>query len=396
MLITQPSIMWLHGGVILKAEAFCCWLLLVFPKAFSLCLLTWALYVSVTQLCLHYRQTWFLQLLLLLISTTYLLSIYTYFRVVIVGAGSPLDFPELKSGRRQPENPYDDLGSSVGTESRELMDTDGGIGSGHSSTSRLLEGLDPGAPNRNPPLEFITSHTFKNNAPAYRWCSTCSVWKPDRCHHCSTCRQCFLRMDHHCPWFACCIGFRNHKFFIQTMMYVTAFCGLTFGVSAKMLYDFFAAEQYEGGAYLSLNLVFLFVVAFAFFVAVGCFTAFSMYMVFKNTTTIEFQDLRWNYLENKSAQYEFDSNGKTVKIGNIYDLGLRSNWCAIMGNRWYEWLLPLTITDKDVSSFHSGVNYEVDEEVYKKYCNSAQLQDQLNRQLAEYRDRVRGARRDES
>ena len=30
----------------------------------------------------------------------------------------------------------------------------------------------------------------------------CKCFKPDRCHHCSDCGLCTLKMDHHCPWCA--------------------------------------------------------------------------------------------------------------------------------------------------------------------------------------------------
>ena len=31
-----------------------------------------------------------------------------------------------------------------------------------------------------------------------RYCLMCHVFKPERCHHCSTCNRCILNMDHHC------------------------------------------------------------------------------------------------------------------------------------------------------------------------------------------------------
>jgi len=33
-----------------------------------------------------------------------------------------------------------------------------------------------------------------------RICKKCNFYKPRRSHHCSVCKQCVMRMDHHCPW----------------------------------------------------------------------------------------------------------------------------------------------------------------------------------------------------
>ncbi|XP_010018374.1 PREDICTED: palmitoyltransferase ZDHHC15-like, partial [Nestor notabilis] len=32
-----------------------------------------------------------------------------------------------------------------------------------------------------------------------RFCDRCQLIKPDRCHHCTVCAICVLKMDHHCP-----------------------------------------------------------------------------------------------------------------------------------------------------------------------------------------------------
>lgn len=39
-----------------------------------------------------------------------------------------------------------------------------------------------------------------------RVCKWCDKYKPDRAHHCRQCRQCILKMDHHCPWIYNCVG----------------------------------------------------------------------------------------------------------------------------------------------------------------------------------------------
>ena len=35
--------------------------------------------------------------------------------------------------------------------------------------------------------------------PPKRICRRCKAFKPDRSHHCSICKRCIMKMDHHCP-----------------------------------------------------------------------------------------------------------------------------------------------------------------------------------------------------
>ncbi|KAH9777470.1 putative protein S-acyltransferase 14 [Citrus sinensis] len=47
-----------------------------------------------------------------------------------------------------------------------------------------------------------------------RFCQKCNQFKPPRCHHCSVCRRCILKMDHHCVWVVNCVGAFNYKYFL--------------------------------------------------------------------------------------------------------------------------------------------------------------------------------------
>lgn len=50
-------------------------------------------------------------------------------------------------------------------------------------------------------------------------CLHCNNWKPERTHHCSVCKMCVAKMDHHCPWLGNCVGFHNFKTFFLFCVY---------------------------------------------------------------------------------------------------------------------------------------------------------------------------------
>jgi len=68
----------------------------------------------------------------------------------------------------------------------------------------------------------------------FKRCDKCLVVRPPRVHHCSVCKGCIMRMDHHCPWINNCVGQFNQKFFILFCLY--CFFGCLYGCTITAYY----------------------------------------------------------------------------------------------------------------------------------------------------------------
>ncbi|GCE99894.1 palmitoyltransferase for Vac8p [Zygosaccharomyces mellis] len=309
----------------------------IFPRCLTISLYLWSSYVSLTRIHLiWYKFLVSVDVILVMI------GLYTYRKVIVTGPGSPLDYEMIRiSDMRAVES-----GSEL-------------------------------------PPEFLSrrSITMKRDG-RFRVCRTCHVWKPDRCHHCSRCDKCILKMDHHCPWFPSCIGFNNQRFFIQFLLYATTYSTITFLFSTIQLFDWFRKKQYEVDL-IDFHLLSVWLLSIAVSVSLPFFTGFTIYQVTKNQTTIEMHIHR-RYRE--ELEILADTCGSiNSSRDNAYDLGSAlANWKDLMGEYWVEWFFPVNTSKMERNRNtldHKGLYFELRGDINGRLLETMNLQDRLLRRL---------------
>jgi len=160
-----------------------------------------------------------------------------------------------------------------------------------------------------------------------RWCKRCLKWKPDRCHHCSVCGRCVLKMDHHCVWVVNCVGGANYKFFLLFLFYTCIIAVFSTAVLLPFIISTFVVTNSFGNTvgltddqaacvFISMVLD----VAFAF--SVFGFLAMHITLVLSNTTTIEM------YEKKRLTPWR-------------YDKGRRANFTQVFGSWWPYYFIPM-------------------------------------------------------
>lgn len=322
-------------------ERTCCALASAFPRVGVNMLTAWGLYVHLFRLCNEFYQGTTRLIYVVVACTFYGLATWAYLSTIHVGAGSPLEIP----------------GFPV-----KLSDLENG------------PAIVPPCVERNV--------TAKENG-MMRYCSKCECWKPDRAHHCSSCRRCILRMDHHCPWFATCIGFRNQKFFLQFLTYVSLFCMTCLASSGYAVYTYLYTLDSQMNVFLPLNWVALLVVSFTMGLAVTIFAVYSLYIAARNKTVLEaLEPMRYkSSLPSRSFRYR--EAPSSTSIGNIFDLGWYENLRQLLGSELWEWFVPIRSTVGD------GTSFPIDQALYTQIQRAGAAEQEMLDREYQYRQNQR-------
>lgn len=173
---------------------------------------------------------------------------------------------------------------------------------------------------------ITTSNAVSKNPPPPSFpvdscprCRRCSSLKPRRAHHCSVCNECVLKMDHHCPWVANCVGFKNYKFFVLFVSYACVGCLLyIIGIIDQALH---VVVQNRPDNFLILLAS---IMMLAFGITLIPFSWFHIHLVMTGRTTLEY-----GYLSSP----------------NLYDKGTMNNIELVFGRNQWLWIIPVDSSD---------------------------------------------------
>ena len=173
-------------------------------------------------------------------------------------------------------------------------------------------------------------------------CIKCFIKRPERAHHCKTCNKCVLKMDHHCPWIANCVGFYNQKAFFLFLFYATlgdliAFLCLSFKAYYSVYNLLYNPKVFTYGAkvYKGDGLIWTFFVLFwkpftvfigamlslAMVLAIGILLITQINIIKKNFTGIEDH----KYYKNEDSPW-YIKNRFFFCMGIVLGSGSKLNW----------------------------------------------------------------------
>lgn len=177
-------------------------------------------------------------------------------------------------------------------------------------------------------------------------CDRCNRIRADRVHHCSVCKTCVLKMDHHCPWINNCVGWRNYQHFCLFLLYLWSYCVLGIICSSPQLYDCHFGDVIPRGyedPHTSCEIMeFSFLLCVSVTVAVSSLFFLHLYLSLTNQTTIE---------HSINGDHKAEAKKRKEKWQNPYDFGYKENLHQIFGKDPIAAFLPWLRTRKGDTTY---------------------------------------------
>ncbi|XP_052005197.1 palmitoyltransferase ZDHHC2 isoform X2 [Xyrauchen texanus] len=302
-----------------------CWRVLYWiPVLFICVIVAWSYYAYVVQLCIETIENMGEKIVYLLAyHVLFIMFVWSYWQTIFTKSMNPLKEFHLSHSDKELLEHEDRRESQQDILRRIAKDlpiyTRTMSGGGHI----LIEAH----PNRAKTLLIAGKVTV-------RYCELCLLLKPDRCHHCSACEKCILKMDHHCPWVNNCVGFSNYKFFMLFLAYSLLYCLFVSATDLQYFIQFWTNGLPDTQA--KFHIMFLFFAASTFSVSLAFLFAYHCWLVCKNRSTLE-------AFRAPAFQHGPDKNG--------FSLGMNKNFRQVFGDEKKYWLLPIFSSLGDGCSF---------------------------------------------
>jgi len=159
----------------------------------------------------------------------------------------------------------------------------------------------------------------------------CRKPKPHFTHHCNVCGRCQMRMDHHCPWMANCVGHYNYRYFFNFLFWLWLGCIYAATMAIPPTKPTLRLMKRD----MRTSILFTFVLSCAICVALSILMGWHIYLVTSGQTTIQF------YSNQAQRREEKSKGGAWV---NKFNLGASFNWQEVFDERgrfwWIRWMLP--------------------------------------------------------
>ncbi|SCN12679.1 palmitoyltransferase, putative, partial [Plasmodium malariae] len=168
----------------------------------------------------------------------------------------------------------------------------------------------------------IEKRKIRNYTPnKYTVCDKCDfLVRPERAHHCRSCKRCVLKMDHHCPWIGTCVGEKNLKFFFLFLFYgllITLYIVVT--ITPKFIKSLYESEGTKVTDKMNHAALLITICAsLTLLLALIFMNCQYLYFISRNITVIE----------------------SSYKDKNPYDLGIYNNWKMVFGEFKWKWFFP--------------------------------------------------------
>ncbi|XP_037866469.1 probable palmitoyltransferase ZDHHC24 [Bombyx mori] len=182
--------------------------------------------------------------------------------------------------------------------------------------------------------KFLNSH----KKDGWTFCSVCECLRPPRAWHCDTCDICILKRDHHCTFFACCVGYYNHRFFI---------C-FTFYIFIAMMYSFYYNVIFLS-VFITWNhgfIIIKFIFPLASFVVDFGPESVYVFLVVINFIIGLFSGFLFIYHFNNIMKGRIVPEMKSYTENFIHNKGIKLNLIEVLGTKWYlTWVSPFIKSD---------------------------------------------------